>query len=106
MKHGWMKKTISLDQLLNTGNVAVPTVEGVSTPPGMEPTESVVPEKRHTRVWLKYAAAALLMLALLLILKKPDSSEKSVDVKRFTDLEVDHVGDIRNQGEGFDFTWD
>ena len=110
MKHGWMKKTISLDQLLNTGNVAVPTVEGVSTPPGMEPKESVVPEKRHTRVWLKYAAAALcgalLMLALLLILKKPDSSEKSVDVKRFTDLEVDHVGDIRNQGEGVDFTWD
>ena len=48
----------------------------------------------------------LLMLALLLILKKPDSSEKSVDVKSFTDLEVDHVGDIRKQGEGFDFTWD
>ena len=44
------------------------------------------------------------MLALLLILKKPNSSEKSVDIKRFTDLEVDHVGDIRRQGEGFDFT--
>ena len=49
---------------------------------------------------------ALLILALLLILKKPNSSEKSVDIKRFTDLEVDHVGDIRRQGEGFDFTWD
>ena len=43
-----MSKTISLDQLLNTGNVAVPAVEGVSTPPEMEPTESVVPEKRRT----------------------------------------------------------
>ena len=47
----------------------------------------------------------LLMLALLLILKKPNSSEKSVDIKRFTDLEVDHVGDITKQDEGFDFTW-
>lgn len=101
---------MSIDQLLNTGNVEAPAVETVSAPPEAEPTEPAIPKTRRTRAWLKYVAAALcgtlLMLALLLILKKPDSSEKSVDVKRFTDLEVDHVGDIRRQGEGFDFTWD
>lgn len=98
---------ISIDQLLNAEE---PVVEAAPDEPEAEPTEPVIPEKRRPRAWLKYAAAALcgalLILALLLILKKPDSSEKSVDVKRFTDLEVDHVGDIRNQGEGFDFTWD
>ena len=100
---------VSIDQLLNTGNVEAPAVETVSALPEVESLEAVILEKRRTRAWLKYAVAALcgalLILALLLILKKPDSSEKSVDVKRFTDLEVDHVGDIRNQGEGFDFTW-
>ena len=100
---------VSIDQLLNTGNVEAPAVETVSALPEVESLEAVILEKRRTRAWLKYAAAALcgalLILALLLILKKPDSSEKSVDVKRFTDLEVDHVGDIRKQGEGFDFTW-
>ena len=101
---------VSIDQLLNTGNVEAPAVETVSALPEVESLEAVILEKRRTRAWLKYAVAALcgalLILALLLILKKPDSSEKSVDVKRFTDLEVDHVGDIRRQGEGFDFTWD
>ena len=100
---------VSIDRLLNTGNVEAPAVETVSALPEVESLEAVILEKRRTRAWLKYAVAALcgalLILALLLILKKPDSSEKSVDVKRFTDLEVDHVGDIRRQGEGFDFTW-
>lgn len=97
---------ISIDQLLNAEE---PVVEAAPDEPEAEPTEPVIPEKRRPRAWLKYAAAALcgalLILALLLILKKPDSSEKSVDVKRITDLEVAHVGDIRKQGEGFDFTW-
>ena len=101
---------MSIDQLLNAGNSEEPTVEATPDLLEVEPIKPVIPEKRCPRARLKYAAAALcgalLMLALLLILKKPDSSEKSVDVKRFTDLEVDHVGDIRNQGEGFDFTWD
>lgn len=101
---------VSIDQLLNTGNVEAPAVETVSALPEVESLEAVILEKRRTRAWLKYAVAALcgalLILALLLILKKPDSSEKSVDVKRITDLEVDHVGDIGKQGEGFDFTWD
>ena len=98
---------MSIDQLLNAEESVV---EAVSDEPEAVPVEPVIPQKHRSRTWWKYAAAvlcgALLMLALLLILKKPDSSEKSVDVKRFTDLEVDHVGDIRNQGEGFDFTWD
>lgn len=101
---------VSIDQLLTQENKPSAAGETISAPPEVAPTEPVLPEKRHTQAWLKYAVAALcgalLILAVLLILKKPDSSEKSVDVKRFTDLEVDHVGDIRRQGEGFDFTWD
>ena len=100
---------VSIDRLLNTENTEKPAVETTSDEPEAVPVETVISEKHRPRAWLKYMVAALcgalLMLALLLILKKPDSSEKSVDVKRFTDLEVDHVGDIRNQGEGFDFTW-
>ena len=100
---------VSIDQLLNARNSEEPTVEATPDLLEAEPIKPVIPEKRCPRAWLKYAVAALcgalLILALLLILKKPDSSEKSVDVKRFTDLEVDHVGDIRKQGEGFDFTW-
>ena len=101
---------VSIDQLLNAGNLEEPTVEATPDLLEVDPIKPVIPEKRCPRAWLKYAAAALcgalLMLALLLILNKPDSSENSVDVKRFTDLEVDNVGDIRNQGDGFDFTWD
>ena len=98
---------VSIDQLLNAEESVV---EAVSDEPEAVPVETVISEKHRPRAWLKYMVAALcgalLILALLLILKKPDSSEKSVDVKRITDLEVDHVGDIRKQGEGFDFTWD
>ena len=101
---------VSIDQLLNAGNSEEPTVEATPDLLEVETIKPVIPEKRCPRAWLKYAATALcgalLMLALLLILKKPDSSEKSVDVKRITNLEVDHVGDIGKQGEGFDFTWD
>ena len=100
---------VSIDQLLTQENKPSAAGETISAPPEVESTEPVIPKTRRTRAWLKYAATVLcgmlLMLALLLILKKPDSSEKSVDVKRFTDLEVDHVGDITKQGKGFDFTW-
>ena len=100
---------ISIDQLLNTGNVEAPAVETVSAPPEVEPREAVIPEKRRTRAWLKYAAAALcwalLMLAALLLLKKPDLSEKAVDITSLTDMKADYF-DVEKQGEGFDFTWD
>lgn len=104
MKHGWMKKTISLDQLLNTGNVAVPAVEIVSTPPEVETAEPVIPEKHRTRAWLKYAAAALcgalLMLAILLMLKQPkDTHSESTSKVKYEDISG------ASFGEPFDFTW-
>ena len=101
---------VSIDQLLNTGNVEELVMEAASDFPEAEPAETAIPKKRRIRVWLKYIAAvlcgALLMLAIILVLKKSDSSEKAVDVQQLTDMDVDHVGDIRKQGEGFDFTWD
>ena len=99
---------MSIDQLLNTENVEVPAVETVSAPPEVKPRAPVIPEKRRTRAWLKYAIAALcgalLMLAVLLLLKKSASSETSIDVEWLTDLDADHL-DAERQGKGFDFTW-
>ena len=99
---------VSIDQLLNTGNVEVPDVETVSALPEVESTELVILEKRRTRALLEYVAAALcgalLMLAVLLLLKKSASSETSIDVEWLTDLDADHL-DVERQGEGFDFTW-
>ena len=100
---------VSIDLLLNTGNVEVPAMDTVSALPELSTTESVLPEKRRTRAWLKYAVAALcgalLMLTVILLLKKPASPETSVDVTWLTDLEEDYVGSNLEQGEGFDFTW-
>lgn len=100
---------VSIDQLLNQEDTQETAAEAISDLPEPATTEPVVPEKRRTRAWLKYAAAALcgalLMLAVLLLLKKPASSEKNVDVTWLTDLEVDYVGSNLEQGEGFDFTW-
>ena len=101
---------VSIDRLLNQADTPVAAVEAISDLPEVAPTEPVLPEKRRTRVWLKYAIAALcgalLMLAVLLLLKKPVSPEASVDVTWLTDLDVDYVGSNLEQGEGFDFTWD
>lgn len=100
---------VSIDQLLNQEDTQESAVATGSDLPEAAPNEPVIPKKRHVRTWLKYAAAALcgalLMLAVLLLLKKPDLSETSVDVTWLTDMDVDHVGDITKQGEGFDFTW-
>ena len=100
---------VSIDQLLNTGNAEVPAVEVAPDLLEAESTEPVIPEKRRPRAWLKYAAAALcgalLMLAILLILKEPESSEKSINVRKLSDMEADHVGNVQKDGEGFDFTW-
>ena len=103
-----MKETISLDQLLNTGNVAVPAVESVSTPPGVEPTESVIPEKRRTRVWLKYAATALCGIIATLFVVWLFSKSGPIGRKRplsFDDMEQKIVP-AESVGEPFDFTWD
>ena len=78
---------VSIDQLLNTGNVEAPAVEIVSAPPEVESREAVILEKRCTRAWLKYVAAALcgalLMLAILLMLKLPEDThnEPTSEVK-------------------------
>lgn len=42
------------------------------------------------------------MLAALLLLKKPDLSEKAVDITSLTDMEADYF-DVEKQGEGFGF---
>ena len=97
---------VSIDQLLNAEGSVVETVPDLLE---AEPTEPAIPEKHCPRAWLKYAAAALcgalLMLAIVLILKKPDPSETSIDVRKLSDMETDHVGNVQKNGEGFNFTW-
>ena len=94
----------SIDQLLNTGNVEAPTVETVSTPPEVELTEPLTPEKRRTRVWLKYAVAALcgalLMLAILLMLKLPEDTHNELT----SEVKYDDISGV-SFGEPFDITW-
>ena len=96
---------MSIDQLLNAEE---PFAEAASDEPEAVPVETVISEKHRPRVWLKYAAAALcgalLMLAVLLLLKKPDLSEKAVDITWLTDMEADYF-DVEKQGKGFDVTW-
>lgn len=98
---------VSIDRLLNAEESVV---EAVSDEPEAVPVEPVIPQKHRSRTWWKYAAAvlcgALLMLAIILSLKTPNSSEKSIDARKLNDMEVDHVGNVQKNGEGFDFTWD
>lgn len=100
---------VSIDRLLNTENTEKPAVETTSDEPEAVPVETVISEKHRPRAWLKYMVAALcgalLILAALLLLKKPDLSEKAVDITSLTDMEADYF-DVEKQGEGFDFTWD
>lgn len=100
---------MSIDRLLNTENAEKPDAEAAPDLPEAESAEAAIPEKRRIRAWLKYAAAALcgalLMLAIILSLKTPNSSEKSIDVRKLSDMEADYVGNVQKNGEGFDFTW-
>ena len=101
---------VSIDRLLNTENAEEPDVEAASDEPEAVPVETVISEKHRPRAWLKYMVAALcgalLMLAIILSLKTPNSSEKAIDVRKLSDMETDHVGNVQKNGEGFDFTWD
>ena len=101
---------VSIDRLLNTENTEKPAVETTSDEPEAVPVETVISEKHRPRAWLKYMVAALcgalLMLAIILSLKTPNSSEKAIDVRKLSDMETDHVGNVQKNGEGFDFTWD
>ena len=62
--------------------------------------------KSYQRDCLLGACGALLMLAIILSLKTFNSFEKSIDARKLNDMEVDHVGNVQKNGEGFDFTWD
>lgn len=92
---------ISIDQLLNTEK---PAAEAVPTLPEARPTESVVPEKRRPRTWLKYVAAALcgalLMLAILLMLKLPEDTHN----EPASEVKYDDISGV-SFGEPFDITW-
>lgn len=95
---------VSIDQLLNTGNVEVPAAKTVSAPPEVASREAVIPEKRRTRAWLKYAAAALcgalLMLAILLMLKLPEDTHNEPT----SEVKYDNISGV-SFGEPFDITW-
>lgn len=95
---------VSIDQLLNTGNVEVPAAKTVSAPPEVESREAVILEKRCTRAWLKYVAAALcgalLMLAILLMLKLPEDTHNEPT----SEVKYDNISGV-SFGEPFDITW-
>ncbi len=101
---------VSIDQLLNTENVEVPAVETVSAPPEMEPREPVIPEKRRTRVWLKYAVAVLCGVIVTLFVVWLFSKSGPIGKlrpKSIEDLKTKDISDISSESESyFDFTWD
>ena len=97
----------SIDLLLNKGNVEVPAVETVSAPSEVELTEPVLPEKRRTRAWLKYAAAVLCgvivtLFAVWLFSKSgPIGKQRPIPME---DLKHDNISNM--PVSYFDFTWD
>jgi transcriptional regulator with XRE-family HTH domain len=101
---------VSIDQLLNTENVEMPAVETVSAPPEMEPREPVIPEKRRTRVWLKYAVAVLCGVIVTLFVVWLFSKSGPIGKlrpKSIEDLKTKDISDISSESESyFDFTWD
>ena len=98
---------VSIDQLLNTGNVEVPDVETVSALPEVESTELVIPEKRRTRVWLKYAAAVLCGVIVTLFTVWLFSKSGPIGKLRPKSIEDLKSKDISSKSESyFDFTWD
>ena len=101
---------VSIDQLLNTGNVEVPDAETVSALPEVEPREPVIPEKRRTQTWLKYAAAVLCGVVLTLFVVWLFSKSGPIGKlrpKSIEDLKTKDISDISSESESyFDFTWD
>ena len=98
---------VSIDQLLNLDTTADPVVETGADLPDEEPIEPVLPEKRRTRAWPKYAAAALcgalLMLAVLLLLKKTLTPEEAHS-EPTTDVKYDNISGEPIGGR-FEITW-
>lgn len=97
---------IAIDLLLNTGSAEKPVAETVSAPPEVELTEPLIPEKRRTRAWLKYAAVALcdalLMLVVVLLLKKSELPEDT-NSEQITEVKYNNISGAPF-GEPFDLT--
>ena len=99
---------VSIDRLLNQADTPVAAVEAISDLPEVAPTEPVVPEKQHTRAWLKYTAAALCGVIVTLFVIWLFSKSGPIGKKRpisFDDMEQKLVP-AESVGEPFDFTWD
>ena len=98
---------VSIDQLLNTGNVEAPAVEIVSAPPGVASREAVIPEKRRTRAWLKYAAVILCSVIVTIFTVWLFSKSGPIGKLRPKSIEDLKSKDISSESASyFDFTWD
>lgn len=98
---------VSIDQLLNTGNVEVPAVKTVSAPPEVASREAVIPEKRRTRAWLKYAAVILCSVIVTIFTVWLFSKSGPIGKLRPKSIEDLKSKDISSESESyFDFTWD
>lgn len=98
---------VSIDQLLNTGNVEAPAVEIVSAPPEVASREAVIPEKRRTRAWLKYAAVILCSVIVTIFTVWLFSKSGPIGKLRPKSIEDLKSKDISSESASyFDFTWD
>ena len=98
---------VSIDQLLNLETTAESAVETGADLPDEKPTEPVVPEKRHTRAWLKYAAAVLCGVIVTLFTVWLFSKSGPIGKLRPKSIEDLKSKDISSESESyFDFTWD
>ena len=98
---------VSIDRLLNLENAKQPVLDAASSMSKTAPEEPVLPEKRRTQAWPKYAAAALcgalLMLAVLLVLKKAAPPEEAHS-EPTTDVKYDNISGEPIGGR-FEITW-
>ena len=98
---------VSIDQLLNLETTAESAVETGADLPDEKPTEPVVPEKRHTRAWLKYAAAVLCGVIVTLFVVWLFSKSGPIGKLRPKSIEDLKTKDISGEPKSyFDFTWD
>ena len=98
---------VSIDQLLNTGNVEVPAAKTVSAPPEVASREAVIPEKRRTRAWLKYAAVILCSVIVTIFTVWLFSKSGPIGKLRPKSIEDLKSKDISSESASyFDFTWD
>lgn len=98
---------VSIDQLLNTGNVEAPAAKTVSAPPEVASREAVIPEKRRTRAWLKYAAVILCSVIVTIFTVWLFSKSGPIGKLRPKSIEDLKSKDISSESASyFDFTWD